>query len=396
MTTIRLTRTIAVPNHLQLARCRQSPDLGPRIVFFSGGSALRTLCEKLIEYTHHSVHLITPFDSGGSSAEIRKAFDMLAVGDLRNRLMALADQSMKGQPEIYDLFSFRFPMDEPPQALRERLDRMVDGNDDRMQAIDPPMRSLIRNHLKFFRREMPESFNLAGANVGNLILAGGYLNQGRHIDPVIYLFSKLVEVRGTVRPISSANLQLAAELDDGEVIVGQHRITSRETQTADARIKRVFLTDNLQSTQPVTLALKDKVRDLIDLADVICYPPGSFYTSVIANLLPQGVGDAIARVDTPKVYVPNTGRDAEQHGMSLAESVETLIAYLRASSRSTVRGADVLQFVLLDSAHHTCTDADRSAVERLGATVIDLPMITRHSAPLLDPQRLAEALVSLA
>jgi 2-phospho-L-lactate transferase/gluconeogenesis factor (CofD/UPF0052 family) len=52
--------------------------------------------------------MITPFDSGGSSAEIRKAFKMLAVGDLRNRLMALADQSVKGNPEIFLLFSYRF------------------------------------------------------------------------------------------------------------------------------------------------------------------------------------------------------------------------------------------------------------------------------------------------
>jgi len=65
---------------------------------------------------------------------------------------------------------------------------------------------------------MPESFSLQGANIGNLILAGGFLNNGRHIDPVIFLFSKLVQVRGIVRPISSEYMHLAATLENGKTV----------------------------------------------------------------------------------------------------------------------------------------------------------------------------------
>ena len=69
------------------------PELGPHIVFFTGGTALRHISQHLAELTHNSVHLVTPFDSGGSSATLRQAFGMPAVGDIRNRLLDLADTS---------------------------------------------------------------------------------------------------------------------------------------------------------------------------------------------------------------------------------------------------------------------------------------------------------------
>ena len=64
--------------------------------------------------------------------------------------------------------------------------------------------------------------------IGNLILCGGYLNNHYHLDPIIFLFSKLVEARGTVRAIVNQNLHRAADLEDGNRILGQHRITAVE------------------------------------------------------------------------------------------------------------------------------------------------------------------------
>ena len=395
MATIRLTRTASVPDPLRLTRCRKAPDVGPRLLFFSGGTALRPLSRELVQYTHNSIHLITPFDSGGSSAGLRQAFGMPAVGDLRNRLMALADQSMHGQPQIYDLFTFRFPEHETDPELHERLDRMIEGVDPLVSVIDQPMRWLIRNHLQFFRRRMPDGFDLRGASLGNLILAGGYLNQDRHIDPVIYLFSKLAEVRGVVRPISSTDLHLAAELEGGDVVVGQHRLTGKETAPLERSIRRLYLTADAESAEPASLLLKPRVAEMIREAELICYPPGSFYTSLIANLLPHGVGDAIAGNGGLKVYIPNTGHDPEQAGLSLSESVRTLLSYLRAGSEHPGETTDLLQHVMVDARGAGIDRAELRAVERLGVSVIDLPLITTHNRPLLDPTRLAEALISL-
>ena len=106
-TQITLTRRVMLPDDLRVARAESAPHLGPRILFFSGGSALNGIARRLKRYSYNTMHLITPFDSGGSSQELRLAFDMPAVGDLRSRLMALADETVLGQPDVYALFSHR-------------------------------------------------------------------------------------------------------------------------------------------------------------------------------------------------------------------------------------------------------------------------------------------------
>ena len=63
MVKVTITRTIEIPDVLKIERYRRTPELGPKILFFSGGSALKTLSQRLIQYTHNSIHLITPFDS---------------------------------------------------------------------------------------------------------------------------------------------------------------------------------------------------------------------------------------------------------------------------------------------------------------------------------------------
>ena len=88
------------------------PALGPRLVFFTGGTALRDLSRQLTSYTHNSVHLITPFDSGGSSAALRRAFAMPAVGDIRNRLLALADSDLVPR-SVLDFCARRLPGEGP-------------------------------------------------------------------------------------------------------------------------------------------------------------------------------------------------------------------------------------------------------------------------------------------
>ena len=128
--TLTVAREIRVPDPVKTTLYARSPDLGPRILFFSGGSALRDLSQELIRYTHNSIHIITPFDSGGSSAKLRQAFNMPAIGDVRNRLMAIADQTLHGFPDIYRLFAYRFPKDGAQDALRLELGAMIDGRHD--------------------------------------------------------------------------------------------------------------------------------------------------------------------------------------------------------------------------------------------------------------------------
>ncbi|MFH1061218.1 MAG: GAK system CofD-like protein [Pseudomonadota bacterium] len=391
-----LTRSLKLPDPLRLARYRRAPEVGPRLLFFSGGTALAGLSRRLIDYTHNSIHLITPFDSGGSSAALRKAFKMLAVGDVRNRLMALADQSVQGNPEIVRLFAYRFPEHEPPPELRARLAEMIAGRDTLVAAVPDPMRKIIRNHLRFFEQKAPKGFDLRGASVGNLVLAGGYLNHERHIDPVIFTFSKLAEVRGIVRPVVNASLHLTARLADGRVVVGQHNLTGRQSAPISSPIKELYLSRN-QRGEAASVPIRPKVAHLIGQAELICYPMGSFYTSLIATLLPQGVCAAVAAAGCPKVYVPNVAGDPEQLGLDAAGSVATLLDYLHRGCPEPASASALLNLVIVDTANAVYPGGavDVEAIRRLGVQVVDLPLVSEASEPYLDPGRLLEALLSL-
>jgi CofD-related protein of GAK system len=340
--------------------------------------------------------MITPFDSGGSSKEMRKAFHMPAVGDLRNRMMALADQSVRGNPDIARLFAHRLPKTADPEELEETLQLMVRGKHPMVAAVLDPMRKIIRNHLGYFQRAKPPDFNLRGASVGNMVLTGGYLNNGRRLEAVLYLFAKLAEVRGTVRPVINEDLNLVAELEDGNVIVGQHNLTGREAPAITSPVRRLFLSEMRSPTTPFRPAIREKQRRLIREAELICYPMGSFYSSVIANFLPHGVADAIADMNCPKVYIPNTGVDPETPGGTVEGATKMLLKYLRQGASQAAAASDLLDFVILDAADGAYTHPpDVAAIEDLGVTVIDMPLTTEAHYPYLDPDRLGRILLSL-
>jgi CofD-related protein of GAK system len=392
----RIRRTATIPDEFRIARSRRAPELGPRLLFFTGGTAMRELSRAIKLYTHNTIHLITPFDSGGSSARLRDAFGMLSVGDLRNRLMALADETVRGHPEILQLFSYRFPRDGAPAELDSRLRALVDGDDALVEAVPEPMRRIIRTHLRFFSHRMPRGFDLRGASIGNLILAGGYLANDRDIDSVTFLFSKLVEVRGMVRPVAEADLHLCAELQDGSKVVGQHRLTGKEEEPIASAVRSLYLVEALDRPKPARVDAPEKVLELIRQADLVCYPIGSFYSSVVANLLPEGVGRSISEQECPKVYVPNMGHDPEQRGMSVADAVETLVEHVRRDAGEDVPVERIVNFVAIDRRQGDYTiPLELERVRALGVEVLDLPLVG-PADPWIDATRLAEVLLSLA
>ena len=393
---IRVTPSVRLPDPVRLSRYQKSPELGPRVLFFSGGSALNAVSRVLKNYTHNSLHMVTPFDSGGSSAKLRQAFAMPSIGDLRSRLMALADENITGHPEVYELFTYRFAQDRPNSDLRSQLESMIRGTDPLVAAISNPMRRLIRNQLGYLLEAMPEGFDLRGASTGNLILAGGYLNNHQQLDPIIFLFSKLVNVLGTVRTIVNDNLHLGAKLEDGSCVIGQHRLTGKEVAPLSSPVRELFLSRHPETCVPARSEIREKNRELIEQAELICYPPGSFYTSLVANLLPKGVGSAIATSDCPKVYCPNLGPDPEQIGMTLDSSVVTLLEYLRSDVAAGTDNQRLLNFVLIDSQHGYYPSALSSGLmQELGIEIIDTRLVSTKSAPRYDALLLVSTLLSL-
>jgi CofD-related protein of GAK system len=422
-----------MPDRVRVERSLRLPELGPKILFFSGGTAIRDLSSCLKDFTHNSIHLITPFDSGGSSAEIRRAFNMLSVGDLRNRLLALAakdDATAHNNPQIVELFSHRLDRRDRDVATEEFLS-ILTGRHPLTRAVRMPMRSILQNQLRWFAHRMPEDFDLREASIGNLIITGCFLEHDRDIVSVIFMISKFLGVRGVCRPLTAANLHIRALYSDGTEEVGQHlmnklsNVPKANNELLSLRkIAQIDLVESLcsevrQESQKCHIDIMSS--DLVGSADLIVFPMGSFFASVLVNLLPKGVGRAIVKRKCPKVYIPNTGYDSEMNGYTLAECVQVIIDMVR-NDHNRHRASqmlaidipvkDILNFVLLDTANCEYSfEIDKQAISDLGVTVIDVPLVNLSTSLMtenilacaanerytrLDATKVAEVLTSLA
>lgn len=384
-----VSRKLIVPDQVRVHRYLSSPELGPELLFFSGGSALNKISRCLKRYTHHSIHMVTPFDSGGSSAKLRLAFDMPAVGDLRSRIMALADETVLGQPDVYELFSYRLNSTASRDTLFAELAQLVEGSHPLVQKIVSPMKVLIQTQLAYLKERLPADFDLRGASVGNLIIAGGYLNNREILEPIVFLFSRLVETLGHVTTIIDEGFHLGVTLRDGQNVIGQHLITGKEVAPLESPIKDIWLNDGMVAVKPVTQYLPTDRAAQITNAALICYPPGSFFTSIVANLLVKGVSEAIENNANPKVYLPNLGNDPEQLGWSLMDRVRYLIELLLEGEPKLNNHRNVLNWLLLDD-RYDYGEVDERVLQEWGVQLVKTPLITTK------PDRYDEQLVSHA
>ncbi|MCW8355690.1 2-phospho-L-lactate transferase CofD family protein [Marinomonas pontica] len=166
---------------------------------------------------------------------------------------------------------------------------------------------MIQTQLGVTQARIHEDFDLRGASIGNLIMAGGYLNNQQQLDPIVFLFSRLVKALGEVKTTLDASLHLGVELENGDIVLGQHRITGKETDILPSPIKRMWLNKGLRNRMPTNCAIADDRKDAIETADLICYPPGSFYSSLLANLMPEGWERRFLQTLIPKCICPIWG-----------------------------------------------------------------------------------------
>ncbi|NJD20717.1 MAG: hypothetical protein FIA95_15710, partial [Gemmatimonadetes bacterium] len=149
-------------------------------------------------------------------------------------------------------------------------------------------------------------------------------------------------------------------------------------------IRRVFLVRSLEDPTPASTVAPAPVLDLVAAADLVCFPVGSFFTSVLAALLPDGIAEAVAVSRAPKVYVPNPGGDPEERGMSLSERVRALRSHLLrgvAGTDAALQGpAAVLDAVLVDAGR--AAELELEPIRRMGTQVVRAPLRSPH-----DPQR---------
>ena len=242
---------------------------GFNVVAMGGGTGLATLLKGLKHYVRMPFEealegpflsslsaVVTVTDDGGSSGKLRKEFNILPPGDIRNCIVALSeDEALLSQ-----LFQFRFPGDSA----------------------------------------------LSGHSFGNLFLTA--LNQMTgDFARAVELSSAILKTRGAIFPATTANVELAALMRDGSRVRGETSISS-----SVQRIQELHLVPPDAPPMPQTL-------QAIAEADLITIGPGSLFTSLIPNLLVHGIPEAIAGSRAVKVFVCNLMTEAnESLGLSAA------------------------------------------------------------------------------
>lgn len=237
----------------------------PAIVVIGGGTGSSTLLRGLKKYTSSITAVVTVADDGGGSGMLREDLGMPPPGDVRNCIEALANT----EPTMQALLSYRF----------------TEGR-------------------------------LKGQSFGNLFLAALNGMSGA-FDEAVRRMSDVLAITGRVLPVTNEDVRLWAEFDDGSEIMGESRIAAFKKGT-DKRITRVRLTPERPAALP-------EVIEAIDSADMVILGPGSLYTSVMPNLLTDGVARAVARSDAFKIYVCNVmTQDGETEGCTAADHVKAL------------------------------------------------------------------------
>lgn len=220
-------------------------DNKARVVVIGGGTGQSIFLRGLKKITPNITAIVTVADDGGGSGVLRSDLGMLPPGDIRNCLLALANI----EPTMQEVMQYRF-----------------------------------------------EEGNLKGQSFGNLFLAamnGLYGN----FETAVYKLSEIFNITGRVLPVTLESIDLIAKLDNGNIIKGESKIPG-EVRKQKSKIEEIYL-------EPKDAKPLNDVITSIGEADYIIMGPGSLYTSIIPNLLVDGVVEAIKESKATKIYISN-------------------------------------------------------------------------------------------
>jgi uncharacterized cofD-like protein len=324
------------PNRMIDAILERRLDSGYRIVVVGGGTGLATMLRGLKKHTTNLTAVVTVNDDGGSSGRLQKELGVLPPGDIRNCLVALADD----EALVTSLFRYRFR----------------------------------------------EGEGLGGHSFGNLFLAAMTGVTG-NFDEAIKVSSRVLNIKGRVLPSTLAVARLCARLTDGRVIEGESHIPE-----ARGVIEKVFL-------DPPYAAPLDEVITAIRHADAIVLGPGSLYTSIMPNLLVDRVAREIEAANAVKIYVCNVmTQPGETDGYSASQHVRALMNGADAKLCDVVIVNDELPRKLRDvyaEEGQLPVAVDEDALLELGAKVVRANVISETDTVRHDPDRLADVVLGI-
>jgi uncharacterized cofD-like protein len=239
---------------------------GPRIVCIGGGTGMPTVLRGLKHHSANITAIVTVGDDGGSSGRLRREHGILPPGDFRNNIVALAQV----EPLMSRLFQYRFS----------------------------------------------EGSVLGGHSFGNLFVLAmtGVTGSFEH---AVRETSRVLAVQGVILPSTLQDVQICAVFDDGSEMCGESSIPE-----VGKPIQRLYLKPEHPAAQP------EAVRAILE-ADLIVVGPGSLYTSVMPNLLVEGIAKALLQSDGLKVYVCNVAtQPGETDGYDVEAHVAALVRHL--------------------------------------------------------------------
>jgi uncharacterized cofD-like protein len=307
-------------------------------VLLGGLKELKDSCEEAIDITA----IVTAADNGGSSGLLREAFDMPAMGDLRNSIISLASC----KPLLASVCQHRF---HGPNAL-------------------------------------------AGHSVGNLVFAALH-EMSSGFNETVRMACDLFEVHGRVFPATEIPVQLWALHQDGSITEGESNIPK-----SDSRVDRVGLTPSDPPACPGVL-------EALMAADAIVLGPGSVYTSIAPNLLVDGVAEAIAESRAIKIYVCNLmTQPGETSGYSAADHLRVVQSYLPPNAidvcvlNTETIGNGVAERYLSSGSSFVVFDQDiEHDIRRAGVIPAAVPLLNSGKVKARhDSVALARLIVSLA
>lgn len=243
----------------------------PKIVVIGGGTGSFIVLTGLRKYKVDLTAVVSVTDSGGSTGRLRSEFGFLPVGDMRQCLAALALSN--GDDYIKKLLLYRFS----------------------------------------------KGKGLKGHNLGNLILTALTDLTGLETKAV-EIAAKIFRLQGKVLPVTTTNVQLKAEYEDGKVIVGEHKIDEPKYISG----KRIIKLTTSQKAK-----IYDKTRESILAADLIILGPGDLYTSILPNLIVDGVRQVLKIKQQKIVYIVNLmTRYSQTPGFTALDHLKEIKTYL--------------------------------------------------------------------
>ncbi len=282
---------------------------GPlRVVSIGGGTGLSTLLVGLKEYARQGLvdicAIVTVTDDGGSSGRLRRDFDVLPPGDIRNCMVALSEH----EALLSQLFQYRFD----------------------------------------------SGRGLKGHSFGNLFLTALTHVTG-DFPRAVRVSSEVLAIYGRIYPSTSQNVGLRAVMQDGSIVEGETKISRSR--------KRIH---RLELTQGRVKPLRDAL-DAIAGADLITMGPGSLYTSVIPNLLVDGIGAALRKSKAAKAYFANL----------MWQPWETM-SYSAADHAQAIHdhgGKGTIERVILNTTPLAASQRRRYASEKVYPVELDTPRL---------------------